>query len=152
MDPLCDTLLQNYKFYLAAENSLCPDYVTEKFYRALMNNAVPIVFGGADYAQYAPPNSYVNIADFKSPKQLAEYLLLLANNDALYSKYFDWKKDYEVIPQPTDGWCDLCEKLNDPMQERKSYENLAKWWYDDVPCLAGSSFLSSTLNFEIMLN
>jgi hypothetical protein len=29
---------------------------------------------------------------------------------------------------------------------------LAKWWYDDVPCLAGSSFLSSTLNFEIMLN
>jgi hypothetical protein len=97
----------NYQLYLAEKNSLCPDYVTEKFYRALMNDIVPVVFDGADYAQYAPPNSYVKIADFQSPKQLAEYILLLANNDALYSKYFEWKKDYELIRKPLNGWCDL---------------------------------------------
>ena len=146
-DPRCDArVLVNYRFYLAAENSLCPDYVTEKFYRALLNDIVPVVFGGADYTQYAPPNSYVNIADFKSPKELADYLLLLSKNDALYSKYFDWKKDYEVINRPLNGWCDLCEKLNDPTLARKSYASVAKWWYDDdVSCLAGSTYLRPIL-------
>ena len=145
MDSRCDTLLQNYRFYFAAENTLCPDYVTEKFYRALMNNAVPIVYGGADYTQYAPSNSYINVADFKSPKDLAEYLLLLSKNDALYNKYFDWKKDYEVIKRPLNGWCDLCAKLNDPTLASKSYANVAKWWYDESPCLPGSTYLRSIL-------
>lgn len=142
-DPRCDVVLDNYKFYLAAENSLCPDYVTEKFYRALMNNVVPLVYGGADYTQYAPPNSYVNIADFKSPKDVAEYISLLNTNDALYNKYFDWKNEYEVVRRPLNGWCDLCEKLNDPLLESKSYDSIVKWWYDDVPCLPGSSYLKT---------
>ena len=30
-----DDLAENYKFYLAFENALCPDYVTEKFFRTL---------------------------------------------------------------------------------------------------------------------
>ena len=145
-DPRCDArVLVNYRFYLAAENSLCPDYVTEKFYRALMNDIVPVVFGGADYTQYAPPNSYINVADFKSPKDLADYLLLLSKNDALYSKYFEWKKDYEVINRPLNGWCDLCAKLNDPTLASKSYANVAKWWYDESPCLPGSTYLRSIL-------
>ena len=145
-DPRCDQrVLVNYRFYLAAENSLCPDYVTEKFYRALMNDIVPVVFGGADYAHYAPPNSYINIADFKSPKELAEYLNLLAKNDALYSKYFEWKKNYQVIRKPLNGWCDLCEKLNDPTLPSKSYASMTKWWYDDSPCLPGSSYLTSLI-------
>ena len=122
-----------YRFYLA-------DYVTEKFYRALLNDIVPVVFGGADYTQYAPPNSYINVADFNSPK---DFLLLLSKNDALYSKYFDWKKDYEVINRPLNGWCDLCAKLNDPSSPKKSYSNVGTWWYDLVPCLAGSSYLNS---------
>ena len=132
----------NYKFYLAAENSLCPDYVTEKFYRGFLNDVVPVVYGGADYSHYAPTHSYINIADFKSPKALADYLLMLDNNDALYKKYFEWKKYFEVINRPLNGWCNLCEKLNNPTQKRKSYENVAKWWYDDIPCLAGSSFIN----------
>jgi alpha-1,3-fucosyltransferase len=144
-DPRCDerVLLEQYKFYIAAENSLCPDYITGEFYRALINNVIPIVYGGADYTQYAPSNSYINIADFKSPKDLSEYLLLLSSNEALYSKYFQWKKEYELNwKPPTAGWFDLCEKLNDPTEKKKSYENLSKWWHDDVPCFKGSSFLS----------
>lgn len=30
-----DDLAEDYKFYLAFENALCPDYVTEKFFRTL---------------------------------------------------------------------------------------------------------------------
>ncbi|XP_057369403.1 alpha-(1,3)-fucosyltransferase C-like [Daphnia carinata] len=144
----CNNLLDEYKFYLSAENSLCADYVSEKFYRALQTDIIPVVYGGADYAAYAPPHSYIHVADFASPKELAEYLLLLDKNEALYLKYFEWKKDYDVLRGPLDGWCDLCEKLNNPQEPIKSYESMAKWWYDDVPCYPGETFIQTVLNHD----
>ena len=140
-------LLDNYKFYFSAENSLCPDYVTEKFYRALESDVIPIVYGGADYAQYAPPHSYIHVADFGSPKELADYLHFLAGNEAMYNRYFDWKEEWEVVKRPLNGWCDLCAKLNDPesSKETKIYESISKWWFDDIPCLPGKSFIGSVI-------
>ncbi len=139
--------LESYKFYLSAEDSFCPDYITNEFYRALELDVVPIVYGGADYAQFAPLHSYINVVDFGSPKELAEYLHLLAGNEALYSKYFDWKKEWEVVKRPHSGWCNLCAKLNDPksVTETKIYENISKWWFDDIPCFPGTSFLESVM-------
>jgi alpha-1,3-fucosyltransferase len=91
----CDEMLRSdYKFYLAFENSWCPDYVTEKFVRPYLHEAIPIVLGGADYSKYAPPNSYINARDFDSPKELAEYLMLLDKSETMYASYFSWKKDY----------------------------------------------------------
>ena len=137
----CNHLLTKYKFYIAAENSLCPDYVTEKFYRALNSGVIPIVYGGADYTQFAPPHSYINVADFRSPKELAEYLNLLDKNDFLYLEYFRWKEHYTVEPRPRIGWCQLCQKLNDPSVPAKSYKGLVSYWFDQVPCLDGKIFL-----------
>jgi alpha-1,3-fucosyltransferase len=142
----CDKLLDSYKFYVAAENALCPDYVTEKFYRALAADIVPIVYGGADYSAYAPPSSYIDAGDFKSPKALADYLKLLDQNDGLYLKYFDWKKDYEVVNWPVSGWCQLCEKLNDAQQTPKVYQDMTDWWFHkDIPCLSGYDYLDHLL-------
>lgn len=135
----CDKIIVDYKFYISAENSFCADYVTEKFYRALEAGVIPIVYGGADYSAYAPPHSFINAADFDSPKALADYLKLLDGNHRLYSKYLEWRNDWEVIRNPMDGWCDLCEKLNAPIKESKSYDNITKWWFDDVPCLPEKS-------------
>jgi alpha-1,3-fucosyltransferase len=89
-------LHNDYKYYLAFENTWCPDYVTEKFYRSLKYNTFPIVMGGAEYERFAPPNSYINIKDFRSPKELAEYILMLYNSDELYAKYFNSKKCYSI--------------------------------------------------------
>lgn len=48
----CDALLESdYYFYLAFENTLCEDYVTEKLLTALQNFVVPIVYGGANYTR-----------------------------------------------------------------------------------------------------
>jgi alpha-1,3-fucosyltransferase len=44
-----EMLDKGYKFYLSFENSLCSDYVTEKFWKILNFNIVPIVLGGANY-------------------------------------------------------------------------------------------------------
>ena len=47
---ICRDLLKSYKFYLAFENSWCNDYVTEKLWRTLKTDTVPIVLGGANYS------------------------------------------------------------------------------------------------------
>ena len=145
----CDRLLDSYKFYIAAENSFCPDYVTEKFYRALASGVVPVVYGGADYSQYAPPHSYINAADFRSPQKLAEYLLLLDQNDALYMEYFHWREFYQVSRGPKQGWCEMCAKLNDPSEPVKIYESMAQFWHHDIPCVDGVAYLNSVLPSEV---
>ena len=38
-------LVKNYKFYLAFENSMCQDYVTEKLFYYLQHGIVPVVMG-----------------------------------------------------------------------------------------------------------
>ncbi len=40
-----DAVYSTHKFYLAFENSICKDYVTEKFFTR-MGHMVPIVMGG----------------------------------------------------------------------------------------------------------
>lgn len=49
----CHALVESdYYFYLAFENSLCEDYVTEKVLTATKHFAVPIVYGGANYTRF----------------------------------------------------------------------------------------------------
>lgn len=48
----CPNLIESdYYFYLAFENSMSPDYVTEKLLKATKYFTVPIVYGGADYTR-----------------------------------------------------------------------------------------------------
>jgi len=42
-------IFSQYKFYLAFENSLCTDYITEKFYQTLNRDIIPVVMGGGQY-------------------------------------------------------------------------------------------------------
>ncbi|KAK2149710.1 hypothetical protein LSH36_440g00001 [Paralvinella palmiformis] len=69
---------RQYKFYLSFENSICKDYITEKFYRPLGMELIPIVLGGGDYETAGPPHSYIDVREYKSPKHLASYLHLLS--------------------------------------------------------------------------
>ena len=129
----CDTMLErDYLFYLSFENSFCPDYVTEKFYRAFEMGVIPVVFGGANYSLFAPPNSYINARDFKTPKLLAEYLLKLSQNLKLLSQYFDWRREFDL--KRDSGWCKLCEMLNDPNKGTKIYPVIEEWFFDKYPC------------------
>jgi hypothetical protein len=41
-----------FKFYLAFENSVCKDYITEKFFYMLNHNIIPVVLGGGNYSQF----------------------------------------------------------------------------------------------------
>ena len=56
---------RDYKFVIAFENSMCWDYITEKFFYNLQLNIIPIVLDlHGNYARVAPTNSYINALDF----------------------------------------------------------------------------------------
>lgn len=113
------SVIARYKFCLSFENSITPDYVTEKFYDPLMAGSVPVYRGAPNVADFAPgPRSYINVDDFRGADELADYLNYLAGNDGAYGEYFRWKLDgvsasfraLAAAAQP-DPLCRLCDIL-----------------------------------------
>ena len=44
-----------------------------------------------DYARASPERSYIHVDDFAGPKELADFLHKLDQDDDLYNEYFQWK-------------------------------------------------------------
>lgn len=112
----CQNILKKYHFYLAFENSFCPDYVTEKLFKVLAMEelpVIPIVLGGGNYSQLAPPGSVVDVQDFDSPQLLASFLRDLLHDQRLYNSYHEWRRRYRIVSWGTPmAICRLCEKLH----------------------------------------
>ncbi|CAO3672251.1 unnamed protein product [Rhizopus stolonifer] len=91
-------LMSEYKFYLAIENANCEDYATEKLYDTFMMSAVPIVDGPSSYDGYLPTNKSVVYMDaFPDPKDLADYINYLDNNDEAYLEYLSFRRDAMTV-------------------------------------------------------
>lgn len=130
-DPRCDEMLDtDYKFYLAFENSLCVDYVTEKLYGALQHHIVPVVFGGANYTRFLPPHSYIDANHFDNVEQLAMHLRNVANNVDEYMSYFWWRQYYKLGHDSP--FCELCAQLHRPssLHRKQIYEDIQAWWFN----------------------
>ena len=132
-------MLENdYKFYLSFENSLCSDYVTEKFYSILKYYVVPVVMGRANYSKIAPPYSFIDSLWY-SPKELADYLLLLDANEALYERFFEWKTSYIIRSGYEEmggrALCSLCTALN--LEDGRKEMSVDVWstWSPKTRCL-----------------
>lgn len=124
----CNDLLEkNYKFYASFENSLCEDFVSDRFYHYAELSIVPVVYGGANYERFAPPKSYINANDYENAEKLAQYLKYLDENPDEYIKYFWWKKYYQMY-RPRSEFCSLCETLHDEkfIRDSKRYEDISK--------------------------
>ncbi|KYQ89444.1 glycosyltransferase [Tieghemostelium lacteum] len=88
-------VFSRYKFVLAFENNNYTDYVTEKLSHALLSTSIPVYMGPESVEDYVPGDkSIIKTSDFKSPQDLANYLLNLAENEEDYLSYFKWKKQY----------------------------------------------------------
>ncbi|XP_046449216.1 alpha-(1,3)-fucosyltransferase C-like [Daphnia pulex] len=154
-DPKCYEMMETkYKFYLSFENSICNDYVTEKYFEIMNHNMIPIVYGGANYSQFTPHHSYINALDF-TPEKLAQYLLLLDANDNFYNEYFWWKDHYRVesgVEQMAQhAFCDLCKKLHQDESVTKFYPELVSQWHPKTQCRDFSSWEKSTTTSSILL-
>ncbi|TDG40097.1 hypothetical protein AWZ03_013481 [Drosophila navojoa] len=130
-DPHCSEMLDtDYMFYLAFENSLCTDYVTEKLYDALQRHIVPVVFGGANYSRFLPPHSYIDANRFDSAEELAQHMRFVAGDKQEYISYFWWREHYHLAT--FSPFCELCARLHQPswMHRTQSYDNIESWWFN----------------------
>ena len=116
-----EQLIRSYKFYLAFENSRCKEYITEKFWSKLKSGVVPIALGApiADYTNLAPPNSFIHVDNFTSPKELAEYIKYLDSNDDAYYRYHMWRHKYIIdLPYFSHSACRLCDLVHNDLSHR----------------------------------
>ncbi|KAK1155581.1 alpha-(1,3)-fucosyltransferase 7-like isoform X1 [Acipenser oxyrinchus oxyrinchus] len=173
--PLCpDCLLptiSNYSFYLAFENSVYQDYITEKLWRnAFMAGAVPVVLGPprSNYEEFLPPDSFIHVDDFHSTKELADYLKEVAGNESQYHRYFEWRKTATVklYTDWRERLCTICTKY-EWLPKTKVYHDLEAWLHsspdaafpplpsppppgsDGVQIVAGSKAAGLSLSWDL---
>ncbi|XP_043218687.1 alpha-(1,3)-fucosyltransferase 7-like [Amphibalanus amphitrite] len=128
-------LARSHLFYLAFENSLCRDYVTEKFFNALHVGLVPVARGAtrAEYEALAPPDSFLHVDDFAGPQELADHLRWLASNGTALARYHRWRSQYRFAPR--ERWCRLCELMSRHMEPGTAVlPDLHSWWYEGAQC------------------
>ena len=108
----------------------------EKLYRALEIFVIPVVYGSEDVHKLAPPHSYIDARDFKSPKHLAKYLIHLDRNDEEYMSYFKWKQHFKITRGDvglTKVFCQYCQYLLEDNGPR-IVSNFTKWFFKDSEC------------------
>ncbi|XP_067658805.1 alpha-(1,3)-fucosyltransferase C-like isoform X1 [Haliotis asinina] len=139
----CNNLQQTtYKFYLAFENSLCRGYLTEKVFRSYSLDVIPVVRGGASYANLLPKGTYIDTADFSSPEKLADHLKYLDSNHTAYAEILRRKSQYGITdPKSTldSSLCDICVKIHDLERFGNTYHDVNKWWNTDS-CYSATDF------------
>ncbi|XP_019219795.1 alpha-(1,3)-fucosyltransferase 9-like [Oreochromis niloticus] len=120
------------KFYLAFENSIHKDYITEKLYNPLLVGTVPVVLGPPrqNYENFIQGDAFIHVEDFTSPQTLADYLLLLDKDEEMYLRYFEWRRDFKI--KKAYFWaehiCLSCDYLR-RHKEYKAFNNLNKWYW-----------------------
>ncbi|KAM4018537.1 3-galactosyl-N-acetylglucosaminide 4-alpha-L-fucosyltransferase FUT3-like [Anomaloglossus baeobatrachus] len=125
--------LAKYKFYLAFENSIHEDYITEKLWtNSFLIGTVPVVMGPPrkNYERFIPPDSFIHVEDFSSAKELASYLLSLDKDDQKYQRYFNWKSNYQVVKMRSifeTAYCKVCKALKEAPSYR-TIPSIAEWF------------------------
>ncbi|KAK6181542.1 hypothetical protein SNE40_009374 [Patella caerulea] len=130
-DTLFKQIENEYKFYLSFENSHCLDYVTEKFFNIQGRNIVAVVRGAANYTEIYPPDTFIDVNNFKSPKELADFLLFLDKNNEAYASYLSKKAQFKSLPK-VEALCQLCSKLHQPIVKQNNYPDVYDWFTRDT--------------------
>ncbi|XP_051526639.1 4-galactosyl-N-acetylglucosaminide 3-alpha-L-fucosyltransferase 9-like [Myxocyprinus asiaticus] len=125
-------VVSSCKFYLSFENSIHRDYITEKLFNPLALGTVPVVLGPPreNYEQFIPSEAFIHVDDFPSPKELADHLKFLDQNEDIYRQYFTWREHF-VSKRSAFGLehaCRACEHI----RRNKNYrvvKDLNSWYF-----------------------
>ena len=105
--------IRDCKFYLALENSICENYITEKFVNALKAEAIPIVNGWRESYDEKLPGSFVHVSDFPSVSDLARHVEYLLKNKTALLAYHQWRKTKRIDYVGKESLCSMCRKLTE---------------------------------------
>jgi len=105
-----DGALEPYRFYLAFENSFCPDYISEKFFKAWerQRTLITVARGGFDYRSNFPRGTFIDAADYSGPAQLGRYLRSLVDHPGEYFDLLRRKMSYSVVAMRSQA-CLMCQ-------------------------------------------
>ncbi len=120
------------KFYLSFENSIHRDYVTEKLFNVLALGAVPVVLGPPreNYELFIPSKAFIHVDDFPSPKELANHLKVLDQNEDLYRQYVTWREHF--VSKSTSFGLEHACRICDHIRRNKHYKvvkDLNSWFW-----------------------
>lgn len=99
------------------------------FWNAFNKGAIPIIMGPTikNCEIFLPPYSFLHTENFKSPKDLADYLLKLNETWDGIMAFQEWRKNYMVLNEHgyhgtrSFHYCRICEALNYNSDEKKVY-------------------------------
>lgn len=117
-----------YKYFVVMESQMCTNYVSEKFFKILKHDILPIVFKYFNHDLYVPKSAFIDASQYDSVNHLGEYIQYLETNLTNYQAYFEWKKyvtfrSHSIEINPLHSIiCDACIKLhlNDVENKAKS--------------------------------
>ena len=125
-----DILNTSYRYYLAFENALCDDYITEKFYDNFEYDIIQVVRGGNP--KLRPLNiskdAYVSASDFKDAHALGKYLQALSSSK--YATMLETKDNYKNVSYMElfdSAVCEICQRLDNKHLFWSVYEDINKW-------------------------
>ena len=110
-------VLSKYRLAIAYENTISPEYVTEKAFLGLSVGAIPVYKGPPEIYLHIPDrHNIINIDDYASPAELAKYLQRVLDEDELYLHHatINVTKVEEYLQTVcSDGpvACQMCEKV-----------------------------------------
>ena len=87
-------LAKQYKFTLVFFNQDCEYFVDDQLSHALNAGSVPVVMSTDKLDEFLPGNlrqSVIKVRDFRTPKDLSDYLKYLSTNETEYNNYLTWK-------------------------------------------------------------
>ena len=114
---------KRYKFLISFENTVITEYVTEKIWDAYMSQTIPIYYGAPEvYDQVPGSNTFIDASKFPRPKELAEYINKVDQNESLYKSYFNFDIKRTINFQkncPTEPvGCVMCKQLYHLREQR----------------------------------
>ena len=134
-----DMLNTTYRYYLAFENSIRQEYITEKFFENYKYYILQVVRG--DKPSNRPINisqeAYIRANDFKNAYELGNFLKELSSNPNRYASMLRKKDEYEVVPYIKlfqDASCEICKRLQSVEKYPSVYTEVYQWILENESC------------------
>lgn len=87
-----------FKFSIASENASYNGYTSEKIYTSFQAHTIPIYWGDPLVKEEFNEEAFVNVNNFKSEKELIQYIKEIDENDELWCKIISkpWRNDKQI--------------------------------------------------------
>jgi hypothetical protein len=94
--------LDEYKFSVCCENSIQKNYISEKFWDAILTDTVPIYLGSSNVSDLLPEGSYISLNDMSMEEMVNKVNIIIDNESELYEQYINnvkkLKRDFFINP------------------------------------------------------